>query len=335
MDASIEKENTRSFVIQDQAHTGQRLDVFLASILEGYSRSGVKKLIESGNVTVNGHAQKASYQLRMGDVVCYELLLSSRTPDSFIEPTPIPLDIIYEDECIIVINKPPGLVVHPGAGQSVRTLVHGLLHHCGRLASIGSPLRPGIVHRLDQGTSGVMVVAKTDRAYLNLIDQFKKHTVEKAYIAVLWGLPSSDYSPIETLIDRHPVNRKKMAVSKIKGRQAITYWKILKDWSKFSLVEARPVTGRTHQIRVHFSYIHHPIVGDDLYSNFKNRCKHLRDERLRKILEKVNRQMLHSIRISFDHPSSGKRMQYEASIPEDMADLIEQIDAWARLTCSP
>ncbi|MGC8720544.1 MAG: RluA family pseudouridine synthase [Thermodesulforhabdaceae bacterium] len=325
MDVSIEKANTRLFVIQDEAHNRQRLDVFLAGVLDGYSRSGVQKLIESGHVKVNGRSQKASYQLRIGDVVYCELFLLSEPSSPVIEPVYIPLDILYEDECIIVVNKPAGLVVHPGAGQSDKTLVHGLLYHCGKLASIGAPLRPGIVHRLDQGTSGVMVVAKTDKAYLNLIEQFKSHTVEKVYLAVLWGVPSSNSSPIVTLMDRHPVNRKKMAVSKFKGREAITYWKILKDWNRFSLVEARPVTGRTHQIRVHFSYIQHPIVGDELYSNFKNRCRNLKDEVLRKSLEKVSRQMLHAAYISFKHPCTGERLHFDAPIPEDMAELTERI----------
>jgi 23S rRNA pseudouridine1911/1915/1917 synthase len=322
---------TQVFVIDDHVGAGQRLDVFLSNELEGYSRSGIQKLIQAGYVTVNDRPQKASYHLRIGDVVRCELARLSPSTELVIEPIDIPLDILYEDDWVIVINKPPGLVVHPGAGQVDYTLVHGLLHHCGSLASVGTPLRPGIVHRLDQGTSGVMVVAKTDKAYFNLIDQFKNHTVEKIYLAVLWGVPPAELSPIVTLIDRHPVNRKKMAVSKTKGREAVTRWKILRDWGIFSLVEARPVTGRTHQIRVHFSHIHHPVVGDELYGNHKTRCKNLRHEAIRKIVMNIDHQMLHATSISFDHPESGERLSFSAPPPKDMQNLIDYLNELDKL----
>jgi 23S rRNA pseudouridine1911/1915/1917 synthase len=317
---------TQVFVIDDHVGAGQRLDVFLSNELEGCSRSGIQKLIQGGYVTVNGRPQKASYNLRIGDVVRCELARLSPSTELVIEPVAIPLDILYEDDWVVVVNKPPGLVVHPGAGQVDYTLVHGLLHHCGSLASVGAPLRPGIVHRLDQGTSGVMVVAKTDKAYFNLIDQFKNHTVEKTYLAVLWGVPPAELSPIVTFIDRHPVNRKKMAVSKTKGREAVTRWKILRDWGIFSLVEARPVTGRTHQIRVHFSHIHHPVVGDELYGNHKTRCKNLRHEAIRKIVMNIDHQMLHATSISFDRPESGERLSFSAPPPKDMQNLIDYLN---------
>lgn len=329
MVANTEKEEIKQFTIEDESYIGKRLDLFLVDALESYSRTGIQNLIETGSVTVNGRLQKASYRLRRGDLVLCKakVLASSSLP--VIEPIPMPLDILYEDECIIVLNKPPGLVVHPGAGQTAYTLVHGLLYHCGSLSSIGAPLRPGIVHRLDQGTSGVMVVAKTDKAYFNLVNQFKDHTVEKIYLAILCGVPgklSKVPLPIVTLIDRHPVNRKKMAVSKTKGREAVTYWKVLKDWRDFSLVEAKPITGRTHQLRVHFSYVNYPIVGDELYGNAKNRCRNIKDETLRQEIMKVNHQMLHALSISFDHPCSGKRLQLTASLPEDMENLIKILD---------
>ncbi|MEJ5299571.1 MAG: RluA family pseudouridine synthase [Thermodesulforhabdaceae bacterium] len=317
---------TRVFVI-DQSRTGQRLDVFLSSELVECSRSRVQKLIQAGYVKVNDRIQKPGYILRINDVVRCELAQLSPSTDAVIEPVAIPLDIIYEDRWIVVVNKPPGLVVHPGAGQADYTLVHGLLYHCESLASVGAPLRPGIVHRLDQGTSGVMVVAKTDEAYFKLIDQFKNRTVEKKYLAFVWGVPKTELSPIVTLIDRHPVNRKKMAVSKTKGREAITYWKILESWGVFSLVEAKPVTGRTHQIRVHFSYIHHPVVGDELYSNHKSLCKNLKDEKLRRLVMNIDHQMLHAASIAFNHPISGERLSFSALPPEDMVSVVTTLSS--------
>lgn len=325
MDVSTEQEEIKRFIIEDEVYAGERLDRFLARVMEGYSRTGIKSLIETGHVTVNGRIQKASYHLKPGDSVICRIIMEP--PASVIDPVPMPLHILYEDDAIIVVNKPSGLVVHPGAGQIGSTLVHGLLYHCGNLASIGSPLRPGIVHRLDQGTSGVMVVAKTDSSYLNLIDQFKFHTVEKTYLAVVCGVPDAKVPlPIVTLIDRHPVNRKKMTVSKTVGREAITYWKVLRDWVDFSLLEAKPITGRTHQLRVHLSYVNHPIVGDDLYGNARNRCRNLKNGTLRLEMMKITHQMLHALSISFDHPFSGERVRFEAPLPEDMLKVIKVLE---------
>ncbi|MCX7823041.1 MAG: RluA family pseudouridine synthase [Syntrophobacterales bacterium] len=331
MVANTKGEEIREFKIKDEDQVGKRLDLFLVSVLEGYSRGGIQSLIEAGDVTVNGLYRKPGYRLRLGDLVACRIVSPKPLPFSVIEPVPMPLDILYEDPWIIVLNKPPGLVVHPGAGQTGSTLVHALLYHCNSLASIGAPLRPGIVHRLDQGTSGVMVVAKTNEAYLNLIEQFKSHKVEKTYLAIVCGVPGKKGnvpSPIVTLIDRHPVNRKKMAVSKSKGREAVTYWRVLRDWVEVSLVEAKPITGRTHQIRVHLSYIDHPIVGDELYGNTRNRCKNIKDETLKLEIIKITHQMLHALSISFNHPYSGKRLHFEASLPKDMENLIALLEGY-------
>lgn len=282
----------------------QRLDKFLSENTE-FSRSRIKKLIESGHITVNGKKAEPSYKLKKEDKVDIDVPESEK---SELEAEEIPLDIIYEDKDILVLNKPRGLTVHPGAGNRSGTLVNALLHHYSgsRLPTIGGVERPGIVHRLDKDTSGVLLVAKNDKAHQSLSAQFKDRTIQKTYLAIVKGSPKKDEGTISEPIGRHPVNRKKMAVSQ-KGREAITHYKVLKRFKNYSLVELRPKTGRTHQLRVHMKHLGHPISGDPIYNEGD---------------DSNHRLQLHAYKIRFLHPSTGKEMEFEAKLPDDMLNLI-------------
>jgi 23S rRNA pseudouridine1911/1915/1917 synthase len=237
----------------------------------------------------------------------------------------MPLEILFEDDHLIVLNKRPGLVVHPGAGHRDGTLVHGLLAHTSRLATQGSPLRPGIVHRLDQFTSGAMVVAKSDVAYLGLIRQFKDHQVGKEYLAIVYGLFKERRGEIRTGIDRHAIDRRKMAVVHSRGREAISQWEVEEEFGEASLIRIRIRTGRTHQIRVHLSHMQHPVVGDSTYGGGKRRAGSVRSAGLRQLLAAVERQMLHARRLSFSHPVTGGPLSLAAEPPADFLDLLRAL----------
>ncbi len=297
-----------------------RLDRFLASRPLGLSRSRIQYLIKSGAVQVNSSSSKPSYILKAGDQILVNI--PPPTPQK-IEPEPVAFEILYEDESIIVINKPPGLVVHPAPGHLKGTLVHGLLYHCKDLAGIGGVLRPGIVHRLDKDTSGLMVVAKNDQAHEGLVAQFKAGKVKKEYIALVHGVPEKKYGSIETAIGRHPKRRKEMAVTKVGGKVALTFWKVREIYSnQFSLLSLTIKTGRTHQIRVHLSYMGYPVVGDPVYGYGKNWWK--RHPKLGRMgLPSPTRQMLHSCLLGFTHPIKNNYKEYSAPLPEDMKILLE------------
>lgn len=301
----------------------QRLDLYLSLQSQDHSRSQFKKLIQEGSVLVNGVAVKASYELRYGDKI--SAWLPAPGSGEGLKPEAIPLDVLYEDEDIIVVNKAPGVVVHPGAGHETATLVHGLLAHCAHLAMQGAPLRPGIVHRLDQDTSGALVAAKSERAYLNLIQQFKDHTVQKEYLALVYGQVLPVEGEIRTQLHRHPVDRKKMAVTRTKGREAISRWKVEKAWEELTLVRVAIETGRTHQIRVHFSHMGHAIVGDETYGGGKRRARSVRSRSLQTVLLGVERQMLHAWRLAFHHPMTQEALCFSAPIPPDFSRLLEQL----------
>lgn len=295
------------FSIKDP-QKNQRLDKFLSDST-GLSRSRIKKLIESGNITVNGAKADPSYKLKTED----KIEINVPEPEkSKLEAENIPLDVIYEDKDILVLNKPRGLTVHPGAGNRSGTLVNALLHHCRNLSIIGGVERPGIVHRLDKDTSGVLIVAKNDKAHQSLSKQFKDRTIEKTYLAIVKGNPKNEEGTISESIGRHPVNRKKMAVSQ-KGREAVTHYKVLKRSKDYSLVELKPKTGRTHQIRVHLKHIGYPIVGDPVYGGKKNSTPHL---------NVGNQQLLHAYKIKFTHPTTQKELEFEAPLPQDMLKLM-------------
>ncbi|MEG6570593.1 RluA family pseudouridine synthase [Thermoanaerobacterium thermosaccharolyticum] len=291
-------------IIAEKDDVDKRIDSFLASELD-YTRSYLKKLILDGLVKVNGLLIKPNYKLKEGDSVDVNI---PEAEEIDLKPENIPLDIIYEDDDIIVINKPQGMVVHPAPGNYSGTLVNALLYHCKNLSGINGELRPGIVHRLDKDTSGVMVVAKNDKAHLDLSNQIKERTILKKYIAIVEGVIKDDEGSIEAPIGRDHVERKKMAVTE-DGRYALTLYKVLERYKNNSLIEATIKTGRTHQIRVHMSYIGHPIVGDEVYGYKKQRFNLLG-------------QALHSKLLGLVHPSKKIYMEFEAPIPEYFERLI-------------
>ncbi len=303
--------------------SGQRLDFFLSKRIFGLSRSHFKKLVREGAVLVNGRKQKPSYEVAPDDEV--RVSLPEREAAEGLAPQSMPLEILYEDEDVVVVNKAPGVVVHPGAGNEEGTLVHGLLAHC-RLALQGAPLRPGIVHRLDRDTSGAIAAAKTEAAYLDLVRQFKEHGVRKEYLALAYGRFAERRGDIRTLIDRHSENRKKMAVTEGKGREAISHWQVEEGFGEATLLRVAIETGRTHQIRVHLGYIQHPIVGDATYGGGRGRLRAIRSEPLRRALEKAERQMLHAHRLAFTHPRTLAPIEVTAPLPNDFARIIEELE---------
>ncbi len=295
----------------------ERLDSFISLKTCGLSRSYVQKLIRQGLVAVNTKIEKVSYKVKKGD--CIDLIIPDE-PENILIPEDIPLDVIYEDEYIIVINKPSQTVVHPAAGHKSGTLINALLFKCGKLASIGAPLRPGVVHRLDKDTSGIIVVAKDDAAYLNLCKQFRERKVEKYYLALLYGSLRKDRGEISAAIGRAVSDRKKMSTKTRKGREAVTQFEVLKRFKTATMVKVRIITGRTHQIRVHFSASGHPVLGDKTYGkktniNFAQKIIHF------------NRQMLHAYCLKFKHPINGQTLEFTAPMPEDMRKAIEELEA--------
>jgi len=293
---------------------GQRLDRFLQGELPDHSRAFLQKLVEQQNVLVNGKPAKASHHVCFGDRISVEI-----PPPHAAEAQPeeIPLDILYEDGDLIVVNKPAGLVVHPAAGNYEHTLVNALLHYCrGQLAGIGGIERPGIVHRLDKGTTGCIVVAKTDAAHKSLVAQFKSRSVTKIYRAVCRGKFDRPSGRIETVIGRSERDRKKMSSRVARGRPALTEYRVLKQCREFALVELKLHTGRTHQIRVHMAHIGHPLVGDVTYGGKAE----IRDSTLE---ISVARPLLHAYKLSFTHPRSGKLLEFTAPVPDDMTTLCE------------
>jgi 23S rRNA pseudouridine1911/1915/1917 synthase len=291
-------------VAKNEAHV--RLDRFLAKNLPGYSRSRLQQLIRTGFITLNGAATRARYLVRTGDKI--EL---TEPPLEKIEaqPEPIPLEILFEDEDIIVINKPAGLVVHPGAAHRQHTLVNALLGHCTTLSGIGGKERPGIVHRLDKETSGCLVIAKNDEAHRELSRQFAERMVEKIYLALVPGKLPKPAGTIEEKIGRHPIHRQRMSVTSSRGRPAKTEYRVVQSRGQASLVECRLHSGRTHQIRVHLHHLGHPVLGDKVYAT--------------RSAKNFPRQMLHAWKLGFRHPVSGEWKSFEAPLPHDFATTIK------------
>src|SRR5512143_3599521 len=293
------------------ADAGRRLDVFLAQA-SGLSRARVQDLIERGAVLVDGHPQKPRHALRIGERVT----VAVPDPEPLaLTPEPIPLDILYEDEDLVVLNKPAGLVVHPGAGRTSGTLVHALLAHCRDLPGIGGVERPGIVHRLDRETSGVMVVAKSETAHASLSAQFKNRVVRKRYLALVHGEMRHEAGRIEAAIGRRENDRKRMGVRARGGREARTAYRVLRRLPGMTLIEAGLETGRTHQIRVHLAHIGHPVVGDAVYGGRRGRHPAAPDG------SRAERQMLHAWRLGFRHPRTDAWLEFTAPIPEDLRTL--------------
>ncbi len=312
-----------SFIVSD-AQRGRRIDQLLSGLIPDLSRSHLQRLIRDELVRVNGVAVKPSYEARAGDLI--RAVIPAPDPESALKPEPMDLDVLFEDEDLLIINKPSGLVVHPGAGHFEGTLVHGLLAHSPRLAIQGAPLRPGIVHRLDKDTSGALVIAKSERAYLDLVKQFKEHGVRKEYLALVYGSPENRVGEIRTMLGRHPGDRKKMAVLRGGGREALSRWKVLKDWKEASLLRVEIETGRTHQIRVHLSHLNHPVIGDETYGGGKKRARSVKSDAVRALLLNAGRQMLHARRLEFTHPVAGGLVSATAPLPEDFMDIEEGLD---------
>lgn len=294
------------FYITISHGSGQRLDVFLSASIPQLTRSQAQKLISEKKVRVNRTWSKPSHKLRVGDIVEVEVLEVKKTS---LLPENIPLDVLYCDEHIIVINKPPGLVVHPGAGVTKGTLVNALLYHFPGIEMIGHPERPGIVHRLDKETSGIMVVARSRKAYSELKRQFKAREVEKIYLGLVWGQIQTMEGKIDWAIGRHPKHRQRISIRTKKPREALTYYSVKKILKNFTLLEIKPVTGRTHQIRVHFAAAGHPIVGDSRYGG--------RDK-----AKKYTRLFLHAWHLVFAHPATKTLAEFFAPVPQEFQDII-------------
>ena len=301
------------------ALAGERVDSFLARMSaeeeEPLSRSAAAKLCDDGRVTVGGKTVKKNYLLREGESVV--VVRPEPLPDEVL-PENIPLDIIYEDSDIIVINKPTGMVVHPAPGNMTGTLVSALLYHCGdSLSGIGGVQRPGIVHRIDKDTSGLLMVAKNDTAHRSLSEQIALHTAYRRYLAICVGSPREDAGTVDAPIGRHPVDRKRMAIVRDgRAREAVTHWTVKERFHGISLIECKLETGRTHQIRVHMSSIGHPVLGDEVYGGDKHRAA-------KEHAKYISGQCLHAYRLELDHPRTGERMSFESPLPAEMSHLIE------------
>lgn len=296
--------------VAEKADVGSRIDVFLAENMEDVSRSSVQKWIETGNICVNGGRVKANYKLREKDVIDVEV---PEAQEVEILPENIPLDILYEDKDVIVVNKPQGMVVHPAPGHYTGTLVNALLSHCKEdLSGINGEKRPGIVHRIDKDTSGVLMVAKNNQAHQALAAQLAEHSITRKYNAIVYQGFREDSGTVDQPIGRNPQDRKKMAVTQKHSRHAVTHYQVLERLGKFTLIEAQLETGRTHQIRVHMTYIGHPLLGDTVYGPKKQPFS-------------LEGQVLHARVLGFIHPTTGEYMEFEAPLPPYFQNLLERL----------
>lgn len=298
----------REILIITENEAGQRADVALAAMLE-LTRSNMQKLLDEGRAVKGTKVIKSNYKLKLDD----EIIVTLPEPQPLdVQPENIPLDIIYEDEDVVVVNKARGMVVHPAAGNYSGTLVNALLYHCKNLSGINGVIRPGIVHRLDKDTSGIMICAKNDAAHVSLSEQIQSKTAQRTYLAVVRGNIKTDSGVIETQIARDKDDRKKMAVVKEGGRNAVTEYEVVERFGKYTIVKCKLKTGRTHQIRVHMEYLGYPLVGDPKYSPMKTPFS-------------INGQALHSLTLAFDHPRTGERMEFEAKLPEDLHKVVTRL----------
>ncbi len=300
-----------SFLILHDTGQNQRVDLFLYQKYPHLSRSYIQKLVQEQRVKINGQSVKASSRLKIGDTVEIDIItfVPEQNP---ILPENIPIKCLFEDENILVIEKPSGLVVHPGAGTPKHTLVNALLYCCPSLRGVGDEERPGIVHRLDKETSGVMVVAKTQSAYEELQSQFKAREVEKIYLGLVWGRMPEKTGQITWAIGRHEKKRQKISIKTKKPKNAETHFIVRQEWSEFSFLEIRPLTGRTHQIRVHFAALGHPIIGDNRYGRKKTKPR-------------ISRLFLHAQQLIFKHPESKERVEFSSPLPEELSEFLERL----------
>ncbi len=302
---------------------GQRLDAFLAAQLSELSRSSLQRLIDEGQVLLDGNLVRPAVKLRGGEQIILQLLPP-------VPATPlaeeIPLTVLYEDHDLIVIDKPAGMTVHPGAGVGSGTLVNALLGHCNDLSGIGGEIRPGIVHRLDKGTSGILVAAKNDIAHRGLAEQFARHSVKRLYWALIYGTPLQDTGKITGIIGRHPTDRVRLSGKARHGKEAVTNWRVLERLGAASLVQLRLETGRTHQIRVHLTEANMPLLGDPLYPD-GGRFNNLKDTRLKGLISHLGRQALHARVLGFIHPVSGQYLEFTSEPPADFSDMVSYLRA--------
>lgn len=309
----------------DFSASGQRLDKFLSQQYPSVTRSYLQNLITHGQITVNTKHVKTGYQLKLNDEV---IVIFPDIKPSHIEPEEIPLDILYEDKFLLVINKPAGMIVHPGAGNIKGTLVNALLFQCKNLSGINGVMRPGIVHRLDKNTSGLLVVAKNDQSHVNLSRQFEQKSISRIYQTFVWGSLDEE-GEITTQIGRSRRDRKKMTVLKKGGREAITEYRVLKDYLYLSYLEISLKTGRTHQIRVHLNHINHPVFGDPDYNGRKSQINRLPSHLQRRglsLLKSIERQALHAKKLQFIHPETNQVMNFDSDLPADMQNLLDKMD---------
>lgn len=296
-------------LIVNEENSGIRLDLFISTNKKDISRTAVKRLIEEGNIHVNNKAEKVSYKVQTNDVI---EINEPEVKELSLEAQDIPIEVVYEDSDIIVVNKPKGLVVHPANGNWDGTLVNAIMNICkDSLSGIGGEIRPGIVHRLDKDTSGLLIVAKNDKAHMNMSNQIKDRLVKKVYYALVRGVVTENEATIDMPIGRSNKDRKKMAVTK-NGKEAVTHFKVLERFNKYTLLEIKIDTGRTHQIRVHLSEIGYPVIGDEVYSNGKNEFG-------------VQGQLLHAKSLDFKHPINGKDMHLEAELPEEFLEVLRNL----------
>ena len=314
----------RTYIVETEEQ-GLRLDVFLSRRDPSLSRSRVQRLIEQGAVRAGGRPIRASSKVREAETIDCEILPAD---EYAVVPEDIPLSVIYEDASLLVVDKPAGMVVHPAAGHHQGTLVHAMLFHCRDLSGIGGVLRPGIVHRLDKDTSGLIMAAKSDRAHQALTEQFKRRQVKKTYLALAYGDVKEDQGLINLPVGRHPQDRKKMSTQSRRGREAATRWQVRERYGAATLLEVDIETGRTHQIRVHLNAIGHPVVGDGVYGGAR-RVHAVAEPSLRAVLKTMKRQALHAAHLSFSHPLTGEQLAFSSSPPADMAQLC---NALRRLT---
>ncbi len=318
------------FVVDDEGD-GERLDSFLSTGIPELSRSRLQRSIKAGECLVDGKVVlKPSFRLGAGSVV----RLSFSPPEPLlVEAEPIDIDVVFEDDWIVVVNKPPGMVTHPAPGHRSGTLVNALLHHCNNLSGIGGVMRPGIVHRLDAGTSGLLVVAKNDEAHISLSRQLMQREVHRVYLAVVWGKMPLESGTIDAPIGRSTRDRKKMAVLPGGGKRAVTHYSVVDTFGPFQYIRLKLETGRTHQIRVHLSHIGHPVLGDPVYGGRKIRRGNLSRvdiERAKRVLEVVERQLLHALSLEFKHPATGERMKFDAPPPEDFRRALDILSSNGR-----
>ncbi|WP_054949966.1 RluA family pseudouridine synthase [Numidum massiliense] len=300
----------------DEAAAGERVDKYVARQGE-WSRAVVQRWIEEERVTSGGRAVKANYRLQAGEKICLHV---PAPVTHTIEPEAVPLDIVYEDDDVLIVNKPRGMVVHPAPGNVAGTLVNALLAHCDHLSGINGDLRPGIVHRIDKDTSGLLMVAKTDAAHESLAQQLAAHTVKREYMAIVHGKIGHAKGTIDAPIGRHPKNRKEMAVVHNNGKRAVTHFNVIEYFPDFTFVVCRLETGRTHQIRVHMAYIGHPLLGDPKYGSRKRTI----------VGDRISGQALHAATLGFVHPRSGEQLQFHAPVPQDMEDTLAKLRAASR-----